>query len=464
MNFNYLRKIIKGETDKEGYLEKKIYTIEGAENHNGEKYSIIPSSVHKISYPQEISKYKYNDYITDFEVILKEKGHVFSEEIIHIITYIFLNLRDKSVTTERAWSKFISSMFTTCYLHLESPMMVEYDTEETLILLHYEVGRFDVGTFRDKIINETHSSYWADYYAGKEEYSSKPLSFRRIIDKTPIFDVIEFVHNKFSSIQEENLIYDIFFDAVTTKWYETFFSELEDEMLDSLIFGGADFASLVNPLVTSEGKSFIAIYSRIKGLRGEGWVTPLVHRMFGYSFETQRSVKEVNNQLKFYYKSMSHKSEDFHSLIITYRRLLGNGMRLLYQEKVDEAFMNMWIAMDTIFKKDSESNALKNRIAATTWYQWNTNHEMQYQTVNKLYSIRNKYVHSGIKVDRDNAIQMRDLSQTVLGVLLNFHNFQITQPRGYKEWIKDIDESYNLFYKKQPVNNEILKKIGVITE
>ena len=292
-------------------------------------------------------------------MILKEKGHVFSEEIIHIITYIFLNLRDKSVTTERAWSKFISSMFTTCDLHLESPMMVEYDTEETLNLLHYEVGRFDIATFRDKIINEIHSNYWADYYAGKEEYLSKLLSFRRIIDKTPIFDVIEFVHNKFSSTQEENLIYDIFFEAVTTKWYDTFFLELQDEMLDSLIFGGADFASLVNPLVTSEGKSFIAIYSRIKGLRGEGWVTPLVHRMFGYSFETQRSVKEVNNQLKFYYKSMSHKSEDFHSLIITYRRLLGNGMRLLYQEKVDEAFMNMWIAMDTIFKKTQNQRLKK---------------------------------------------------------------------------------------------------------
>jgi len=160
-------------------------------------------------------------------------------------------------------------------------------------------------------------------------------------------------------VDEVNLICDLYFEALTIQWFESFFSDLHDELLDSIMFGGADFTQLFNLSFSTEGAFRIAVYSKIKGYQKNGWVIPLSHSMLAYSFDTQSSISEINNSLQFYYKSLSVKSDDFHSLILTYARLIGNAMRLLYQEKVDEAFMNMWIAMDTIFKKDSESNALK---------------------------------------------------------------------------------------------------------
>ena len=162
----------------------------------------------------------------------------------------------------------------------------------------------------------------------------------------------------------------MYFEALTIQWFESFFSDLHDELLDSLIFGGADFTQLFNLSFSTEDAFRIAVYSNIKGYKKNGWVIPLTHTMLAYSVETQRSIQEVNKQLQHYYKAISIMSEDFHSLILTYRRLLGNGMRLLYQERVEEAFMSMWIALDTILKRYTDkSNTLKNRIAAITWYQ-----------------------------------------------------------------------------------------------
>lgn len=463
MNFKYLSYIIKGETDKQEYTTYSLDSCLGGKNSIGYKFE-RPHSKYKISFPREVNKYTYEDYIRDFTEILHTNGHKSSEKIIHVITYIFLNHRDKSGVTDRAWKKFYSSMFTRCNLHLEYPMEIEYEPSEVLHLRNYDIGKYDISTIRNKIREETISGYWESYYGGDEENLSKKLSFRRLINGITVLDTTVLVHKKFSNTKECEVISDLYFEALTYQWFISFFAELQDELLDSLVFGGVDFAQLFNLSVSSHELSRIAIFSRIKGYKRNGWIIPISLGIFEFSFDSQYSTSEVNNQLDFYYKSMSHKSDDYYPAIKTYRRLIGNGMRLLCTDNIVEAFMDFWGAMDTIFKRDSDSNALKNRLAATTWYQSGTNHETQYQKVDRLYKIRNKCVHGGFNVDREDAMLMRNICQTVLSVLLNIHNNQELNQRAYKDWILDIDKSWRMFYDKQPVNFELLKGIGVIPE
>jgi hypothetical protein len=144
---------------------------------------------------------------------------------------------------------------------------------------------------------------------------------------------------------------------------------------------------------------------------------------------------------------------------------IGNGTKLLQEDRIEEAFINYWIALDTVLNNDSEakSNQLKNRVAALTWYQYSSNQSSQYDDVNYLYKKRSAYIHSGITIVREDALSLNQIAQTILDVLLNIHEYShAVHSLSYDEWLKGIDTIIESGYKGVLMGKEQLEAIGII--
>lgn len=102
--------------------------------------------------------------------------------------------------------------------------------------------------------------------------------------------------------------------------------------------------------------------------------------------------------------------------------LISNGNRLLFKIEINEAFLNFWIALDTVLNesddKKAESNRLKNRIAALTFQKAGLTLGKQYFKLKELNDLRSALVHQGTHVNREDALDIEGLTADVLDILL----------------------------------------------
>lgn len=465
MNFKYLKSIKEGKANQPGYLIKQLESVEGAHDHKMVQQLRTHSSYY-LSFPKNIDNYTYEDFLLDFRDLLDLRKHIFSEKIVTIITLYFLRIRDKSISTEKAWSHFSQSFFTQCELHLEYPIIgMTGDMKEPLKLETYTIGNFDATTFRDKLLELPKTNYW-ELFLSENKYSIEELkhflSFKRTYPKITIIDYLLLSIKKYASENEISIINDLYFEALTIQYFKNFWKELDDQLIDSLAFGGAYYSPKMFQHLTIGRCTQVAIFSKIKKYPPNGWVIPLTHGSMLLNFDSQKKIPELNRDLQNYYYSISNNDSDFLHPIRFLVHFLGNGVKLLYDEKIEEAFINFWLALDSIFNKENISNKLKNRVAVLTWKKYNTDHESQYNLINKLYKSRNAYVHNGVKIERELCLELNFVLQTILEILLKLHQLPIEKGKLSKdEWISYIDKSYEFFYKENSQNPDLLDKIGV---
>lgn len=467
MNFQYLKVIKIKIPDNAGYIVKPVDFRKGSIDEKGRQY--LPQAPLNVYFPENIQDYLYVDYINDFENILLSKGHKSSENIILILTYIFIKIREKSVTTEKAWSLFSQGMFTTARLHLEYPMTLDVPNwEETLRLPNYDIGKFDISTLKTKIINNTQSDFYKKY-SGKDQVlddlAPEKFSYRRVEERIFVFNVIDLDSKRYFQPAELEIVRDLYFAALTEQWFKDFWKELEDELIIAVALGGAYYSPKVIELLPCRGFQ-IGVYTFINNDPRLGWVIPLFTGLAEVTFDSQWKISVLNKKLKSFYIKKGSEITEFSSLIDVYVKLLGTGLRLLiYEDRNEEAFHYLWIALDTVLVlgTTATSNDLKNRIAALTWYQSKTNQKKQYDLIKPLYDKRCAYVHSGHNVPREDVLNLRDLAQTILYVLLNMHCYvQKIKPVIFKNWIENIDKIKQLSYNGQEIERELLVSTGII--
>ena len=468
MYFPYLKLIEENAVLKSGYIIKQVESVIGAHDEDETQHFRSHSSYY-LSYPEKIANYTFNDYLIDFEKFVKSHGHKFSENIVHVLTLIFIHLRDKSISTEKAWSKFSQQMFTKCNLHTEYPMVgMSANMEELLHLHDYDIGNFDVLTFKNKIIDKTQSDYW-DRFIKKNQYTEedlkKFLSFRRLDDDITIFNMLLLKEQNLFAENEHKIIADLYFEALTIQYFKDFWIELDDQLIDSLAFGGAYYSPKSFQELTAGRCTEVGIFSNIAGNPKSGWVIPLRHAIYRLNFDAQNSIPEINNRLKEYYESIGNESTDFLHLIKFLVYHLGYGLKLLCDEKVEEAFINFWLPLDSILNAEQDAVIFRNRVAALTWIKFQSDHQTQYDLMKQLYKCRNSFIHSGVPIERDLCLKLRDISQAILDVLINMHCSSIeNETMSKKVWLDNVYRSYELFYKEHKADLKLLKVIGVLSE
>jgi hypothetical protein len=468
MYFPYLKLIEENAVSKPGYIIKQVESVLGAHDEDGTQHFRTHSSYY-LSYPEELHGYTFEKYILDLEEFVKSHEHKYSESIAHILTLIFIHIRDKSPSTQLAWSKFSQQMFTKCDLHLEYPIIgMSISMDEQLHLLNYDIGNFDVLSLKNKIIDKTQSDYW-DRFKKKNDYSEVDLkhflSFRRLDNDITVFNVLLVNDKNFFNKDERTMVIDLYFEALTIQYFRDFWTELDDQLVDSLAFGGAYYSPKTFQELTVGRCTQVGIFTNISGNPKLGWVIPLTHAIYRLHFDAQNSIPEINNRLKEYYESVGDESTEFlHPIkFIVYH--LGYGLKLLYDEKVEEAFINFWLPLDSILNSNQNSRAFKNRVAALIWLKFKSDHQKQFDLMNQLYKCRNSFVHNGNPIERDMCLKLREISQAILDVLIIMHCKSINNEAiSKKPWLEDIDKSYELFYKGQRSDLKLLKDIGVLTE
>lgn len=472
MNINYLKQIELGKTSKSGYLTKSQEIILSAFDESKRTF-IRPHSAIKLSFPEEVQGYTYEDFLVDFEKMLKSKGHLSSEAIILSLTTLFLYLREKSGYTDRAWIEFTQKMFTSCRLHMEYPMLIgTHDLEVNLQLMDYNIGKFDIDTFRDTIQKQTKSDYYDRFIRGNslnEDILRDSMSFRRIDEKITVFYLNAFTKQFMSKLTEVHNLYDLYFEALSKEYFDNFWNEFDRQLMDSVAFGGVYYNPLYfRTLGIGEGTQ-ICIYTNIgkkTDFAENSWVLPLVSRITEFHFDSQTRIPVLNEKLRTFYDTIENQDSDFYNLIELMIKYVAKGIIELYENKNGEALLDFWIGLDTILNDDNQearSNLLKNRVSALTWYAFKKNHSSQYFLINELYSMRSQYVHSGIEPKREKVLQLRDVAQTILEILIRMHkNNQEYEDLTLENWYLDIDNLAIAGRNNPNVENELLENLGII--
>jgi len=468
MNFQYLKAIEISPIEKEGFFIKNVDFVIGYFDENGRNY-LRDNSYFQLSFPKAVNNYTYEDYKEDFNLRLKTLGHVSSENIILALTHIFVTVRNKSLSTERAWSDFTNTMFAKCKMHLEFPTKIHAGASlETIHLKNYDIGKFDTLTVKSKIKKHTISDYWDRYIkhdSNNERIYSENLSFRRLEENITIINAGKLWFSKYYPNIDEKRIFDLYFNALTEEWFKIFWKELDDRLIESAAMGGAYYPPKLFLELSGVDGVQLGIYTHIGNHPKNGWVTPFVNKVLEISFDSQLKIPLLNAKLESLYKKLDLPGSDYLQLVKLMIHFIGNGTKLLQEDRVEEAFINLWISLDTVLNNDTEakSNQLKNRVAALTWHQYHSNQSDQYDFINFFYRKRSAYIHSGVGIDRKDALSLNQITQTILHVLLNMHASSIkTNPMKYEEWLRNIDALIELGYKGEDLSKEHLESIGII--
>lgn len=468
MNFKYLKAIENtANVEKEGFILKPVDFVIGYFDEYGKEY--FRDFKFQISFPENIDNYTYDDFKESFNRVLDSLGHLSSEHIILALTHIFITIRNKSISTERAWNDFSKTMFTTCNMHLEFPTKINAsNTLETIHLKNYDIGKFDISTIKSKIKENTISDYWdryIKYNPVNEKLFSENLSFRRIEEKIVIINSGKLFFSKYYVEHNEKYIFDLYFNALTEQWFKVFWKELDDQLIESASMGGAYYSpKLFLELSGVEGIQ-LGVYTYIGNNKKNGWVTPFVNKILEIQFDSQLKIPLLNEKLKTLYEKLALPLSDFSQLIKVLIHFIGNGTKLLQEDRIEESFINLWIALDTVLNNDSEakSNQLKNRVAALTRNQYNTDHSKQYDFINKFYKRRSAYIHSGVLIPREDAISLNNIAQTILEVMLNMHTLSSKEKSiTYNDWIKNVDIIIDLSYKGSEIGKDLMISTGII--
>jgi hypothetical protein len=470
MNIEYLNKIELGTEEKPGYILKSPELVKGYIDQYGRKYI---KNVPSLLFPVQIDNYTYDDFLTDFESFLNQINHLSSEHIIISLIPYFLLLREKpGKTVKKAWHQFTNEFFCKGKLHMEFPMNLRYDLDDTLNLRDYDIGKFDFKTLKRKIKNNTQSDYWERFLAEhslSENNIQNFFSIRRIENSIPVFDATIFFDNFPSKLDYIQYANDYYFQALAYEFFNKFWSDFEEQLYISLAYGGVYYNKEYFLKFGVGDGTQIAVFTHIgqkKSLPKNGWVIPTKSFLEEMHFDSRTPIPEINKRLAHFYKVTKEKDSEFFQLIEILIKFMANGSKLLFEDKLGEAFLNFWIGLDALLNDDNnkaQSNLLKNRIAALTCKHYNKMHKSQYFTIKELYDIRSAYVHAGQKVERKRVSEIHEICEIILDVLLNMHENNLNyEDLTLKGWYEDIDTLISKGQNKELPGNELLENTGIV--
>ena len=464
----YLKQVQIGHADDEAYLTKRVNCTMGHYDPHPELETPIQISEIYLSFPRNWNGYSYDDFLVDFEELLYKKGHLFSEGIALSITYLFLLFNVKQRSTREAWLKFQQNYFTYCKLHMEFPMKIVLSNDEPILKIgDYEIGQMDMKGFLNRIKEHTGSDFHIRFSKGFGfNNQEKILSFRRYENKVTIVNVAKLLIENAIPLQSHKAIFDIYFENLSYSWFEKFWHDLDEQQNTSVAMGGVHYdLTFFRDFNFAKGVQ-VCVLTHIGGDLEHGWVIPIDRRITSVHFDSKAPVDVLNKKVQSYYESLNSGDSSFVRLIDVLTTFLSNGNRLLYQNKVNEAFLNFWIGLDSILNPTNMANSkeLTKRVAALTYINKSVNYETHLVRIRLLYRFRGSLVHAGENIERAAALELANLLEEILMNLLEMHKKAVNDKAfDLNAWFKDVDDLAHLLVNnaKPEKLKPLLKKLGL---
>ncbi len=463
----YLKKIQIGQFKTEEFITKRVNIMEGRVDNHPQLQTPFQAYEVYLSLPRSVSGYTYDYFLRDIEKLLHQKGHLYSEGIVLIITYLFLLFNVKQRFTREAWLKFQQNYFTSCKLHMEFPMKIVLSNDEPVLKMNdYEIGQMDVKGFISKIKEHTGSDYHVRFV--KEfgnNVEEKYLSFRRIEKKVPVVNTVKLLLEKAIAIENHKAIFDIYFENLSFAWFEKFWKELDEQQNTSVALGSVYYdLTFFRDFNFAKGTQ-TCVFTHIAGDPKQGWVMPIERRITSVHFDSKSPIDILNQKIDSYYQALSRGNSPFIRLINVLATFLSNGNRLLFQNKTNEAFLNFWIGLDSILNPTEMANSkeLIKRVTAITYPDKSISYKVHLERIRHLYRYRGSLVHAGKEIERADALELANLLEEILMHLLEMHK-KAVHDKSYDLdlWYKDVDELAHLLSnnarpeKLAPVKNALI--------
>lgn len=467
--YNYLSKIKFSYEDQHGYDSELVRVVIGYMDIN-EKVNIPHMNI-KILLPND-------DINIDKYIFLKEaKAYIesfdldYSHKLFFSILYAFNYFKNKPhidvLKIKQRFNRFITLTIKKCAIYQSFPM--KYRVQDSFLdikLNSFKIGKFNYSDFKNLLQKETASDF-AERLVN--EYNLNPenlfdlLSIERYLEKVPVLDFYQLFTNGFIDKEIFYILNDYYFEALSDLLFQNFWDEFIEEQNVTKAYGLTYYDPyLFRDLGLGNGIQ-ISTYYKIDNQK-RGWVIPIQFNIQNIKYNSQLPVNELNIKSKLLYDSLEIESE-FSPVLIQLINFLAKGNKELQDQKFSEAILNYWVALDTILNNSDEanSNSLKNRVSALICYLKKMNHRSAYFKVSQSYTQRSKYVHAGEILSESDAVILRDITQTILEILIRIHtksskNELIT----YDQWISDIDLLAVLGRNTTEIPTEFLQKIGII--
>lgn len=445
----YLKQVQIGHADSEAYITKRVNCTMGHYDPHPVLETPFQSQKVYLSLPINVNGYSYEDFLWDFDELLHKNKHLYSEGIALSITYLFLLFNAKQRSTREAWLKFQQNYFTNCKMHMEFPMQIVLSNDEPILKIQdYEIGQMDVKGFINRIQEHTGSDYHLRF--SKElgfNMQEKILSFRRFNNRVSVLNLPKFLIDKVIPIQNHVAVFDVYLENLGQAWFEKFWDDLDDQQNTSVALGGVLYdLTFFRDFNFGRGVQ-VCVITHLGNDPKQGWVIPIDRSVTSVHYDSKTPVVVLNKKVKSYYDALNSGNSPFAQLISILTTFLSNGNRLLFQNKVNEAFLNFWIGLDSILnpKHGANSKELTKRIAAITYQKRNLPFDVYKNYIVELYALRGSLVHAGKDVERSIALELANLLEAILFHLLEMHTKGVTdQNYDLDIWFKDVDELANL--------------------
>ncbi len=282
-----------------------------------------------------------------------------------------------------------------------------------------------------------------------------------------IFNIIK-VLTKINVTTNNPLIHSLlnsFFENVALSLFDHFWQDFEAEQTISVAMGAPYYDPMVfREYALGEGLQ-LAIFTHIDKQPQNGWVSAIKPVTNSLNYDSLKPNHEISKEVEIYNSTINELTE-FSFILSQLIKFMAIGNKYLYQEKINDAFLSFWVALDTILNDDDEnarSNLLKNRIAALLWYKNKTNHTIEYFKVSELYKLRSGYVHAGEEVSREDALTLNEICLVIYNIILKMHKNAIEfADVTLHNWYTAIDELAEKGRKTQTINEELLQEVGLI--
>ncbi|HZY36378.1 MAG TPA: hypothetical protein VFE53_06995 [Mucilaginibacter sp.] len=360
-----------------------------------------------------------------------------------------------------------SEMMEEIFLQIQNVSLCQYfllPAKITPDFRGFKFGAFTFGELDERKLEYRCKKATSDYFERYHTKLKNRLSIEREFQTIPII-AWQSIINKYpvaNSFSEALLIY---FEKLSELLFEDFWVSFTEQQSLQISLGipYINVEKFTRQLYAEK----ISVYSNINAFnKSIGYVVPMqqssLNVSFPHSLNDRIGEKKIELLTKFGF--IEFTNSEFHKTIQSYSKFIAKAYVHLDESRYNEAFLHFVIALDLLFGDKGESTqTVSKRAAILTHLTFDVTFDEQKRTLQKIYDIRSRYVHSGINIDDTSLLKyLMRICRITLEVLFDLQSQKDShQFEAFVKWIKKLDYIIVSYDAEVLISQEELKKIGI---
>jgi len=328
----------------------------------------------------------------------------------------------------------------------------------------FKFGAFTFGELDERKLEYRCKKATSDYFERYHTKLKNRISIEREFQTIPII-AWQSVSSKYpvaDSFSEALLIY---FEKLSELLFEDFWLSFTEQQSLQISLG-IPYIN-VEKFTRQLHAEKISIYSNINAFnKSIGYVAPLQQSSINISFPSSLNdrIAGKKSELLTKFGFVEFTNSEFHKTIQSFSKFIAKAYIHLDESHYDEAFLHFVIALDLLFGDKGESTqTVSKRAAILTHITFDVTFDEQKRTLQKIYDIRSRYVHSGVNIEDISLLKsLMRICRIILEVLFDLQSQKDSHLfDAFVKWIKKLDYIIVSYNAEVLISQEELKKIGI---